>query len=132
MTIPPHETPSEDQINSYLDDELSPEARLLVEEAISHDAELRERLELDAAINKGLHALFDDTLDAPLPARLVNTIGPADSTLQERQPRPGRKGAPTEEDTTIRIRSPSTCSRTSARGARACFTTFEQSSRTDW
>ena len=76
MSISSHDPPSEEQINAYLDNELSPQARAMVAHAASTDAQLRERLRLDAAINESLQQLFDSMLDAPPPARLLNAIGP--------------------------------------------------------
>ena len=71
-----HDVLSEEQINAYLDNELSPEARAQVEAAAANDAQLRDRLRLDAAINEGLHELFNSALNAPVPARLIHAIGP--------------------------------------------------------
>jgi anti-sigma factor RsiW len=76
MTSPVHDTPSEEQINGYLDDELSAHERTMVENAANADAQLRERLRLDAAINEGLLTLFEASPSSPIPARLLNAIGP--------------------------------------------------------
>jgi anti-sigma factor RsiW len=76
MSTPSHGIPSEDQINAYLDGELSPEERDLVDAAASANPQLRERLQLDAAINDGLQQLFGAALEGPVPSRLVNALGP--------------------------------------------------------
>lgn len=76
MSSTPPNMPSEEQINAYLDGELAAAEVALVERAAKSDAALRERLNLDAAINDGLQKLFDATLLEPIPARLVNAAGP--------------------------------------------------------
>lgn len=76
MTTSPHNMPTEEQINAYVDDQLSVDERRLVEDAAFADEQLAERLRLDAAINQGLQQLFAAEIDAPVPARLINSIGP--------------------------------------------------------
>ena len=76
MTPQSHDAPSEEQINAYLDNELSAQERAMVEHAAAADAQLRERLRLDAAIHEGLQTLFESAPATPVPARLLHAIGP--------------------------------------------------------
>jgi anti-sigma factor RsiW len=76
MSSTPPDMPSEEQINAYLDGELTAPEVAMVECAAQADPALRERLDLDASINDGLQELFDSALLEPIPARLVNAAGP--------------------------------------------------------
>ena len=58
MSSTPPNMPSEEQINAYLDGELAAAEVAMVERAAKSDAALRERLNLDAAINDGLQKLL--------------------------------------------------------------------------
>lgn len=67
---------SDEQLNAYLDGELSPETRLQVEEAARAQPELARRLEHDRAIGNALREALDPVLDEPIPARLLHAVAP--------------------------------------------------------
>lgn len=72
MSAPDDEVaPDEALLHAYVDGRLEPDAARQVESRLARDPEAALRVQEWRAINQRLHALFDPTLDEPVPARLA-------------------------------------------------------------
>jgi anti-sigma factor RsiW len=62
--------PDEAQLHAYLDGQLTPDQARLVENRLARDPEAALRVQEWRGMNQRLHALYDPTLEEPVPARL--------------------------------------------------------------
>jgi anti-sigma factor RsiW len=62
--------PQEAMLHAYLDGQLAPEEGRAVEARLARDPDAAARVAEWRAVNDRLHALYDPTLDEPVPARL--------------------------------------------------------------
>jgi anti-sigma factor RsiW len=75
MSAPEDLAPDEALLHAYVDGRLTPEEARGVEGRLARDPEAAARVQEWQAINQRLHALYDPTLDEPVPARLANRPG---------------------------------------------------------
>ena len=59
-------------LHAYVDDQLGPDARRLVEERLAADPQTRRQVDDYAAIRDGLRALYGPVAAEPLPPRLLH------------------------------------------------------------
>jgi len=67
---------SDELLSAYVDGELEQAERAKIEQAITHDARLAQRVAQRRALRGRLRNVFDGTLRKPLPRRLVNAARP--------------------------------------------------------
>lgn len=70
MSAPDDLAPDEALLHAYVDGRLTPEEARAVENRLARDPEVAARVQEWRAINQRLHALYDPTLDEPVPVRL--------------------------------------------------------------
>lgn len=69
---------TDEMLMAYADGELAPEERQRISDALEQDADLRARLQIFERTGRQLGQLFDQPLNEPIPAHLLETVRGAD------------------------------------------------------